>query len=86
MGVGFQRIQNGYRRLRIVGNRNQADPALRLRPSCEASDGSTTVIWLPVSTMKSNGPAWLIFTGINEGPLNEPGVTPATFPGQRGWA
>ena len=34
------------------------------RLSWAASAGSITLSWLPVSTMNSNGPDWLIFTGI----------------------
>src|SRR3954451_23191935 len=49
-----------------------------------ASAGSITVIWLPVSTMNSNGPALLIFTGITiRARATICGLSPATLPGQR---
>ena len=52
--------------------------------SWAASDGSMTLSWLPVSTMKSNGPDWLILTGItSNAPATIRGFRPAIFPGQR---
>ena len=56
----FNLVQNGCAGLPIAGNGNQSDRALKsLRSSSEASDGSTRVIWLPVSTyVESNGPFW----------------------------
>jgi hypothetical protein len=42
------------------------------------------VIWLPVSTMKSNGPALLTFTGMTiRARATIRGLSPATLPGQR---
>src|SRR5215469_16558498 len=42
-----------------------------------------TLSWLPVSTMKSNGPNWLIFTGtMSSAPATRRGCRPAMFPGQ----
>src|SRR3954454_11622915 len=54
------------------------------RLSWAASAGSITLSWLPVSTMKSNGPDWLIFTGItSSAPATSRGLRAAMLPGQR---
>ena len=74
-------------RLQVVGDCKKTYRALGFRWSSEASDGSITVIWLPVSTMKSNGPDWLILTGITiRARATKRGVTLAMFPGQCGSA
>src|SRR5215469_18390312 len=45
--------------------------------------GSMTLSWLPVSTMKSNGPVWLIITGItSRAPATIRGCMLDTLPGQ----
>src|SRR6516165_11165872 len=70
-------------------------PAMEIKPaepwslrwSSEARAGSITVIWLPVSTIKSYGPAELIFTGITiRAPCTIRGTISLISPGQRVFA
>src|SRR6266568_2472140 len=53
------------------------------RLSWAASAGSITLSWLPVSTIKSNGPEWLTMTGTtSKAPATIRGLMPAMLPGQ----
>src|SRR5215472_17222761 len=55
-----------------------------LRPTSAASSGSMTFNWLPVSTMRSNGPDWLTFTGMtSKAPATIRGWRLGTLAGQR---
>ena len=58
-----------------------SDRALRFQVKLGRSAGSIALSWLPVSTMKSDGPDWLILRNHEQGPATSRGLRPSMLLG-----